>query len=73
MAGGGDIAPQLGALAKAQPEVSFGSYPHARLEGSRPVFSVDLVARGRDEAQVEAAERALIDMMRGLNGEILTD
>jgi molybdenum cofactor synthesis domain-containing protein len=71
--GEGDIAPQLGALAKARPEVSFGSYPHARLEGSRPVFSVNLVARGRDQAQVEAAERALIEMMRGLNGEILTD
>jgi molybdenum cofactor synthesis domain-containing protein len=71
--GEGDIAPHLGALAKAQPEVSFGSYPHARLEGSRPVFSVNLVARGRDEAQVEAAERALVDMMRGLKGEILTD
>jgi molybdenum cofactor synthesis domain-containing protein len=69
--GEGDLAGPLRELALAQPDVSFGSYPHARLEGSRPVFSVNLVARGRDPAQVDAAADAVLAMVRGLGAEVV--
>ncbi len=47
----GDIAQPLGALAKARPEVSFGSYPWMRLKGKTTEYGVNLVARSRDPDQ----------------------
>jgi molybdenum cofactor synthesis domain-containing protein len=51
----GNIAEGLGQLAKASPELSFGSYPYYGAEG----YGVTLVVRGVDEGAVRAACEAL--------------
>lgn len=69
----GDVSLQLGALAKAQPNVSFGSYPWARpLSKSDMDFGVNLVARSRDPDLVAAAVEALAEIIReqGVTPEI---
>lgn len=53
--GEGIIAAPLGAVAKARPELSLGSYPFR--DGDR--FGANLVVRGRDEAAVTEAVEAL--------------
>jgi len=61
----GDIADALGALAKARPEVSFGSYPFMRLKGKAMEYGVNLVARCRDPDLIAASLEALIELVKG--------
>ncbi|KQW82259.1 competence/damage-inducible protein A [Brevundimonas sp. Root1279] len=56
--GEGAIADLLTAAARAEREVSFGSYPFGH--GSDGEIGTNLVLRGRDEAAVEAAVEALL-------------
>jgi len=56
--GEGAIADLLTAAAKAEREISFGSYPFGH--GSVGEMGTNLVVRGRDEAKVEAAVEALL-------------
>ncbi|HZV85825.1 MAG TPA: molybdopterin-binding protein [Brevundimonas sp.] len=56
--GEGAIADILTAAARAEREVSFGSYPFGH--GSIGEIGANLVLRGRDEARVEAAARGLL-------------
>lgn len=49
--GEGDIAGPLGALAKAYPDLSLGSYPYQK-DGK---YGANIVIRGTDGAQVDAA------------------
>jgi len=53
--GEGDIAGPLGELAQGYPELSIGSYPFQK-DG---VFGAQVVIRGRDGAQVDAAMQVL--------------
>lgn len=68
----GDIAEPLGALAKARPEVSFGSYPFMRLNGKTTEFGVNLVARSRDPDLIAASLDALVEIVKaqGVKPEI---
>ena len=61
----GDIADALGALAKARPEVSFGSYPFMRFKGKAMEYGVNLVARCRDPDLIAASLEALIELVKG--------
>lgn len=61
--GEGAIADILTAAAKAEREVSFGSYPFGH--GSAGEVGTNLVLRGRDEAKVEAAVEALLADLAG--------
>ena len=56
--GEGDVAEMLTAAARAEREVSFGSYPFGH--GSVGEVGTNLVVRGRDEARVEAAVEAML-------------
>ena len=56
--GEGDVAEMLTAAARADREVSFGSYPFGH--GSVGELGTNLVVRGRDAAKVEAAVDALL-------------
>ena len=61
--GEGDIGTPLGAIQKAHPETSIGSYP--RYSGQS--FSTELVVRARSQAAVDAAAadvRAMIETIR---------
>jgi molybdenum cofactor synthesis domain-containing protein len=49
--GEGEIAAELGALAARFPDLSFGSYPYQR----NGAFGTQLVVRGTDGAQIDAA------------------
>jgi molybdenum cofactor synthesis domain-containing protein len=60
----GEIADPLGELAKARPEVSFGSYPWMRLKGKTMVFGVNLVARSRDADMLASSVSALVEIVR---------
>lgn len=53
--GEGDIAGPLGQIAEAHPALSLGSYPFQK-DGK---FGANVVIRGTDMAQLEAAEQAL--------------
>ena len=55
--GEGDIADMLTAAARAEREISFGSYPFGH--GSVGEMGTNLVVRGRDAAKVEAALEGL--------------
>ena len=68
----GDIAEPLGALAKARPEVSFGSYPFMRLNGKNTEFGVNLVARSRDPDLIATSLDALVEIVKaqGVKPEI---
>ena len=61
----GTYAAGLGALAKAHPEVSIGSYPSFTPEG----FRNQIVVRGRDGAKVAAARDGVVEMLAGLRGD----
>jgi molybdopterin-biosynthesis enzyme MoeA-like protein len=56
--GEGAIADLLTAAAKAEREISFGSYPFGH--GSVGEMGTNLVVRGRDAAKVEAAVEGLL-------------
>ncbi|MBW8302719.1 MAG: competence/damage-inducible protein A [Brevundimonas sp.] len=56
--GEGDVADILTAAARANREISYGSYPFGH--GSIEEFGTNLVVRGRDEAAVEAAVASLL-------------
>jgi len=58
--GEGRIAEGLMKIQNDFPELALGSYPYYREDG----FGVQLVARGRDAAKVEAAARAIEAMLR---------
>lgn len=68
----GNLAEALGALAKARPEVSFGSYPWFR---SREDHGVSLVARSTDETAIAAAGHEMLGLFEsiGIRAEILTE
>lgn len=63
--GEGDIGTLLGAVQKAHPQTSIGSYPH--FDGRR--FSTELVVRARDGAALEAAAQAIMAMVETLGAE----
>jgi molybdenum cofactor synthesis domain-containing protein len=54
--GEGQVAGGLAAIQKAHPAVALGSYPQYRADGG---YGVQLVARGRDAAAVEAAAEGI--------------
>lgn len=69
----GDIAKPFGELAKASPQVSFGSYPWMRPGGKNgPDYGVNLVVRGRDPDMLASALNAVIEIVRaqGVTPEI---
>ena len=57
--GEGDIGSALGAIQKAHPETSIGSYP--RFDGTR--FSTEIGVRSREEAPAAAAEKDILAMI----------
>ncbi len=61
----GAYAAALGGLARDHAEVSIGSYPSFGDKG----FRNQIVVRGRDPEQVEAAKLAVADMLTGLRGD----
>ncbi|MBW8282480.1 MAG: competence/damage-inducible protein A [Rhizobium sp.] len=63
--GEGDIGTLLGAVQKAHPQTSIGSYPH--FDGKR--FSTELVVRARDGVALEAAAQAILAMVETLTAE----
>jgi molybdenum cofactor synthesis domain-containing protein len=63
--GEGRIAEGLMKIQNDFPELALGSYPYYRDDG----FGVQLVARGRDEAKVEAAAEAIEAMLRAEGAE----
>ncbi len=63
--GEGDIGTALGAIQKAHPETSIGSYPH--FDGIR--FSTELIVRARDQAVVDAAAADVEAMIAALRSE----
>lgn len=63
--GEGDIGTLLGAVQKAHPKTSIGSYPH--FDGKR--FSTELVVRARDGEALEAAANDVVAMIEALTAE----
>ncbi len=61
----GRLAAGLEAIQKAHKDVAIGSYPFYREDGS----GVQLVARGRDAAEVETAAQEIEAMLRDLGAE----
>ena len=61
----GAYAAELGALAKAHPDVSIGSYPSFSADG----FRNQIVVRGREAGAVAAARGAVVAMLAGLRGD----
>ncbi|WP_377299371.1 competence/damage-inducible protein A [Rhizobium sp. SGZ-381] len=61
--GEGDIGTLLGAIQKAHPDTSIGSYP--KYDGQR--FSTELVVRARDAAVLDSASEAISAMIRDLD------
>ena len=61
----GRLAAGLEAIQKAHKDVAIGSYPFYREDGS----GVQLVARGRDAAEVETAATEIEKMLRDLGAE----
>jgi molybdenum cofactor synthesis domain-containing protein len=62
----GRIARDLGAIQKAHPAVSIGSYPFFAEPGLSAFSGTTLIVRGRDASEVEAAERAIISLATSL-------
>lgn len=69
----GDLAGPLGELAKARPEVSFGSYPFVRLKGKTIEYGSNLVARSRDADLIAAAVAALVELVEALGAKAEVD
>jgi molybdenum cofactor synthesis domain-containing protein len=63
--GEGDIGTALGAIQKAHPQTSIGSYPH--FDGKR--FSTELIVRARDQAIVDAAAADVEAMIETIRNE----
>ena len=63
----GMMADQLSAVQDKHPDVDVGSYPFFKLGG----FGVNLVVRGVDQASVNAACDALIQMLNDLGGKAI--
>ncbi len=64
----GDIASPLGAIAKAHPDVSIGSYPWIiPAPGGRTDYGVNLVVRGRETTAIQAAVDAVSEIVTALN------
>jgi len=63
--GEGIYAAGLAAIAVAHPAVSIGSYPAFQAGG----FRNQIVLRSRDEAALEAAEKAVIGLIAGLSSD----
>ncbi len=61
----GKVAGGLAAIQQAHPETALGSYPYYRSDGG---YGVQLVARGRDAAAVEAAAQMIETLIRELGG-----
>jgi len=66
----GDIGTELGAIARAHPEVLIGSYPFVDEATGLP--NTNVVVRGRDEVRVAAAMTAVTAMLREVRGRIAT-
>ena len=65
-----DLAPALAELARAIPDLSFGSYPWMRPgTPDAPRFGVNLVVRGTDVAALDDAEDKLTELIRAAGGE----
>jgi molybdenum cofactor synthesis domain-containing protein len=60
--GEGDIGIPLGAVQKAHPQTSIGSYP--KYDGQR--FSTEIVVRARDQEVLDAAAEAVETMIAGI-------
>ena len=58
----GDIGTPLGAVAKAHPEVTIGSYPFVDDRGPNS----NIVVRSRDPGKLAAAKAAVEDMLAGV-------
>ena len=61
----GAIAEGLGAVQETHPDIDIGSYPFFRQGG----FGVHVVLRGADEARLDLAVRAVVDLLAALGGE----
>ena len=61
----GMLADELSAVQDKHPNVDIGSYPFLKFGG----FGVNLVARGEDQALVDAAYADLIEMVKALGGQ----
>jgi molybdopterin-biosynthesis enzyme MoeA-like protein len=60
----GDIGTELGAIAKAHPDVMIGSYPFQ--DDGRP--NTNVVVRSRDAQKLAAAKAAVEDMLVQVRG-----
>jgi molybdopterin-biosynthesis enzyme MoeA-like protein len=60
--GEGTVADILTAAAKAERDLSFGSYPFGH--GSVGEIGTNLVVRGRDQARLEAAVAGLLNALQ---------
>ena len=67
-AGEGVIAEPLAALARANPDLSLGSYPFYGPQG----YGSNLVVRGRDGEAVERTVASLIDALAGIGATSIT-
>ena len=67
-AGEGVIAEPLGALAKAHPELSLGSYPFFGPEG----YGANLVVRGRDGEEVERTVEELLAALKDIGARSIS-
>ncbi len=56
----GDVGSELGEIAKANPDVSIGSYPFF---DDKLGPNTNIVVRGRDQAKLSAAKKAVEDML----------
>jgi molybdopterin-biosynthesis enzyme MoeA-like protein len=56
----GDVGSELGEIAKANPEVTIGSYPFF---DDKLGPNTNIVVRGRDQAKLSAAKRAVEEML----------
>jgi molybdopterin-biosynthesis enzyme MoeA-like protein len=63
----GRIAEALAAIQKAHPAVSIGSYPFFADAGGPA--GTTIVIRGRDQGEVEGAEREVLELARSLGVE----
>ena len=63
----GNIADGLSAIQGRHPALDLGSYPYYRKDG--PGGGVALVAKGTDQAEVEAAAREMSALLRDAGGE----
>ena len=57
----GDVGSELGEIAKANPEVTIGSYPFF---DDKLGPNTNIVVRGRDQVKLSAAKKAVEEMLR---------